>query len=523
MLIVTGTIALFVLSRPDPRVLFGAIGLCLTLLMKDDDRPTMRARAAAGAAAALTSIIKFSCLVAALPVALLTAVQDIRRKRFPVAGTSFAGGLLVFWLLGGQRLSDLPAWLRNSVEIVSGYTPVMTTVEGPGALALIGFVATALLVLVAVASPAGSPEGEGTWLAVPGVAWVTFALSKASFVRYDQEHLSTVSIGLVFLALGTFSLTRGSVQRWRTTTATIALIVSIASAWMPLRAAFGMNPASALVDRASARLQHLASPPSGDDETAKIPLDTDIASIDLYSVGQRAALKQQIPYRPRPVFQSYSAYTKRLLELNARHLESPQAAETLLLLPVTIDGRYPSFDDSLSYPLFMSHYEVTGMDGDWLRLDRRTTPAPVVMGSPTDLTAQLGAVVPMPDEPALLWAEIDVEPTLPCRILSAAYRAPLLFMIVERADRGLTVHRFAPSIAKAGFLLSPVTDSPDALASAISRTMPRDSRVRSIMIRPDDPNDIGHFWKRDFRIRVRPIPSHTAGELVEMTGTSPEE
>ena len=77
----------------------------------------------------------------------------------------------------------------------------------------------------------------------------------------------------------------------------------------------------------------------------QFPLPPSIGSVEVYPWDVWLPLIHDLPYRPRPVFQSYAAFTTKLSEMNARHLISAKP-ETLLFQVKTIDGRLPTVDDA---------------------------------------------------------------------------------------------------------------------------------------------------------------------------------
>ena len=61
-------------------------------------------------------------------------------------------------------------------------------------------------------------------------------------------------------------------------------------------------------------------------------------------------------WQPRPVFQSYAAFTPALDHLNARHIQSAAAADFALVNWETIDSRHPFFEDPSSWKARLDHY-----------------------------------------------------------------------------------------------------------------------------------------------------------------------
>src|SRR5262249_8899468 len=82
----------------------------------------------------------------------------------------------------------------------------------------------------------------------------------------------------------------------------------------------------------------------------QLTLPTPRGTVDLYPSALGYVVANGWSYAGRPVFQSYSAYTGALAELNASHLRGADAPDTIFFGVQPIDGRFPSLDDSLSWP-----------------------------------------------------------------------------------------------------------------------------------------------------------------------------
>ncbi len=64
-------------------------------------------------------------------------------------------------------------------------------------------------------------------------------------------------------------------------------------------------------------------------------------------------------YRPRPIIQSYSAYTPSLQELNRKHFLGKRAPSYLVISAKSIDGRNPPDLDYPSLEAIASKYQIT--------------------------------------------------------------------------------------------------------------------------------------------------------------------
>src|SRR5208283_5445446 len=60
------------------------------------------------------------------------------------------------------------------------------------------------------------------------------------------------------------------------------------------------------------------------------PMPSMNGEVDIYSLNQASLFAHGLRYHPRPVMQSYSAYTPELAELNAAYLRNDHAASNLL-------------------------------------------------------------------------------------------------------------------------------------------------------------------------------------------------
>src|SRR5262249_30844741 len=78
-------------------------------------------------------------------------------------------------------------------------------------------------------------------------------------------------------------------------------------------------------------------------------------------------------WQPRPVIQSYSAYTPALDQRTAAHLSSPQSADHIILQWDEIDGRHPLLDDAASWRALFDRYDIDVAEANLLLLKRRNS------------------------------------------------------------------------------------------------------------------------------------------------------
>jgi hypothetical protein len=181
---------------------------------------------------------------------------------------------------------------------------------------------------------------------------------------------------------------------------------------------------------------------------------------DLYSYNQMDLFVHPFKYRPRPIPQSYSAYTPELAQMNAVWLRSSQAAGELWFAVQPLDDRFPSLDDGLSWPEIWTRYEPSPLEmtyNPYLLLHRRREPRSYLCLPITNFVARLGDTVTVPkSDQELIWTEVDVRQSLAGKMVTAIYKPPIVFMTVTFPDHSSHRYRLVPGMARAGFLLSPV-------------------------------------------------------------------
>ena len=242
----------------------------------------------------------------------------------------------------------------------------------------------------------------------------------------------------------------------------------------------------------------------------RLPLDSFEGTFDIYPVRQAIFVASRLPFRPRPVFQSYAAFTESLARRNREHLRGPRAPESILFAVDTIDGRYPALDDGLSWPELLTRYRV---DEKWVRglyiLRREESARAYDLVPLVEREAKLGDTIEIPrvSDGAAVWAEIDVRPSFAGRLLRAAYKLPRLWFEVTATkpiDSQPERFRWIAEMGRAGFVLSPIVASSadfEQLAGSGEGDFWQDRRVQQVRLGFED--DFGASWAYDTTVRVR--------------------
>jgi hypothetical protein len=429
----------------------------------------------------------------------------------------------IAWCWIGQPLSELPGYFLAQRPIISGYSEAMS-LTGP-LIPVIAYLASALVIWLAFVVGASSRFGKRTIVLALGLAIVLFVAFKEGFVRHDSHALVAGATLLVssFILLLTF----------RSPPFAVVMIVGI-SGWAAVNSGhMDVDPVSAAVrftsnlsgswDGLWKRVSDPAYFPkrfenAGAEIRSKIPLPATNGTVDLYPYNQSAVFAAGQKWAPRPVIQSYIAYTPSLAELDRDHLKGAAAPDRVYFSISPLDGHYPSLDDGASWPELIARYRVTTFFDQYAVMEKRSKPVAVDVGASLldEKDASFGEQVPIPTTNAPIWARIDVTPTVMGRLISALYKLPPLYLVVKYANGSIENFRFIPGEARSGFLLSPtVRNSVDFLA--LQSTRREDFFKDRIPISIGIIGKLKHLWKSKYSIILSELkfePDERAASLL---------
>jgi hypothetical protein len=367
----------------DPTSLETVVFLIAAVFVVDrmeDGRRLRLAIAVAGAFAGLELLAKLSAGIELTGLALVMALaaRGDRRRHLAVFAGSLAVALLAGWELSGQSLGALPEYLRNSEQIVSGYSAAMATDQaGLGWEYAAAWAALALGLAAAIQMGAG-PQARRRYGLV--ALWIVFWFLefKEGFVRHDADHAPIFFVAVMggFLAFA-----------WRRRAVALALLAAlfvIALSAIPVSLGGILRPGPDLVAAAD-ELADVLSPARSAALTAAgraevrtvYPLEAAMLAllrsqtVDVEPYEADVAWAYDLRWRPLPVFQSYTAYTSALDALNAGALASAGApARILRNLEPGIDYRYQPFDDPETTRAILCRYVQLEASATWQVLGR---------------------------------------------------------------------------------------------------------------------------------------------------------
>lgn len=444
--------------------------------------------------------------------------------------------LLLLWGLAGQPLAALPDYFRTLSPIISGFAEAMSN---RGLLwqvvVYLGLAAGIILATLRSAGPA-LPQRLAITLAVGLFLFIAF---KAGFVRHDRVHVGAISTGTVLAILAIQATHSAKLPRSIVVTALLMCLfmhlryIGLSIEQTPLAALRGVTDNNPLDIRQAftERMRQLAT---------QSPLPRLPGSSDIYPFDLTDLIASGNHWAPRPVLQSYSAYTPLLARMNEAHLRGAAAPDNIFFRIESIDGRFPSLDDGLSWPTLLSHYQITGSDRQYLHLQRRTTPATTQKTVLTQQSHRLGEWVSLPSAAQMLFAEIELAPTLLGRLSMLLFKPGQLYLSVDLGHGEKRVYRFIPGMALAGFVLSPLVESTAEFARLANGQPPslHDTRVvqririlssravtrcgESLTFCEKDPEkqekgSNSFSWRSDYRLTLTAlaIPAHSVSRQAQ--------
>jgi hypothetical protein len=465
------------------------------------------ARGRSGAVVMLASITviaafgmaKFSVLVLALPAFVIVDALSVARRGIPYKTVLLVLCLVIAFVAAGQPLSNLPAYLRASLEVSQGYSAGMSIDGAPDSIWLWVISSLAIVVAAAVAAwPAIKVRGPGRATAIAQLLLLLgylFVLLKAGFVRHDGHSL--IAWTGLFLAVPAVALASGPIWK-KYYPFEVTLFISFLYLYgpyvqkMPLSV---LNPVG-IAARSIATLDGVADfvrRPRGwmaekeqqfavasDRLHAAAQLPMLSGAVDIIPSRQSEVIAAQLDYRPRPTIQEYTTYTPPLIQRNREFYLSPKAPDFVFFAPGSIDGRHPASAEGALWPLLLQRYEPFERSNDLLVLRKRSQPLPDLLGAPTGRRAKLGERIDVPTSTSPLFVKIDVQYSLPGRLAEQLLKPPSIVLRAFYAEGPPEDYRLIPGMAREGAFLVPTVKTPDMFLQLYDGDVAANSRMRPV-------------------------------------------
>jgi len=443
-------------------------------------------------------------------VVLVTAWLYATRRRIGPALPAYVVAWGALWFLAGQPLAGAPDYVANGLSVAAGYTPAMSLWSDTD-LAIVALAAGALTVTLVIVLERAS--GRRFPVMGIGFALTLYVAFKAGFVRQDEWHTPIAFLAVALVALVAVALLAAPAAKLPPRAHVSAIVAAATIAVAVWGLADVPGPVQHVVDvvqssddtlsfftkpHEAAGTRHDGWSSALAEVRRTVPLPHVTGTTDLYPDDQLVLVANGLMRFSRPVFQSYSAYTPRLIALNEAHLRRPDRPRTIFVDLAPIDGRWPTSEDGPNLMTVLSDY----------RLDRRTRSYLVFederrrgyrLEPLRTVHARLGQSIAVPAlASGPVWVSIDVHRTVLGRLEELAFRPAVLLLEARLAGGRRVHHRLVPGVAADGFLLSPYLADRDGLAAMTTPDWRRQlagAAVRTIALRAH--RDHLHGYARD--------------------------
>jgi hypothetical protein len=455
-------------------VLAGTFLLALVVTHRLGRRTQVAAAVTAGVVLAVVSLVKATAMVVAVPILVLAFVLVLRnrpaRRSVAVGAASYGVAVCGLWLLAHQGLSNVVPYLRGSAQVSGGYSSAMSIYSADG-ITLLGALIVACIALLILEGWRGQlPNLARTALLLLPLAAVNF---KEGFVRYDSHDLiffANLALigGLLLAEIARHALNLRAALRRALLVGTVSVASAVVlwssgmqalqSRWEGLGSQWStttsllVHPSErpGMAEQSKAYFRSATPVPTGLlDIIGSHPVDVmpwDIGVVFAYG----------LTWAPRPVLQSYSAYTPYLDNLDAAYFASDKRPDYILYRFEAIDGRYPMFEEPHAMRAIAANYSARSVDADWLLFERRQAPSPVAATADQGrVCAPFGQAIPVPHlVSGQLYARISVPYSLLGRVAELIFK-PGEVRIQFATDAGPSPpYRFIQAVGEDGLPLS---------------------------------------------------------------------
>lgn len=463
---------------------------------------------------AIASLIKTNILMAS--VIILIGFIYILRNNFRKCVYVVLSYLIlvpILWALSGQNITNLPVYLSNSYQISYGYNDAMA-INAPiwqVYIGIIGIVSAIIIFLYSLVKKSNNIVIFG--LLNMGFLFLIF---KHSFVRPGGKVYGFLDIyALFFLFIYIISkkdskLLLGKISLLLSIFFVVSIYIGIPGVAEDniLHKLPEYKTTISLVSNQSYQIQMLNTTKNKIRNdyplNEKIFKYIDNKTMDVFPWDIALVWAYDFNWSPRPVFQSYSAYTQYLDRLNAQHFSKGNAPQVILYSYKSIDGRYPLFDEPSTFASILQNYSYVNKSGEFLLLSYN--PEINVQMNQEDLgeieTKQGQPVIIPKYDSGYVFAQIQVENSATGKFMKIIYKQAFAHIKFQFSDSTYSNEfRFIPGVAMNGVFLSKYVGNTDDLASVFTENVTQN--INSIVLNFDNPS----HYERIIKIKFYGLPS----------------
>jgi hypothetical protein len=480
----------------------------------------------------ILSLMKGTMTVYVIIILLLLEVK-YRRRHFPLYLSPLLLFAMIFvaaWLVCGQSLALLPAYFRGLQEIVAGYDPAMEVGPNRNFFVLIVVVMMPIILLFLSSLFLSVDLKNKKQLAMGAMLIIMIGFSfKQAVVRGDLWHFisffpETFIIGFTVLLL---PVRRPALAKRRTGLVGAGVLLSgfglvLLLSRLPvipgLHTFHGVAPTALRLGHTAAVVV-LPFRTVHQNALEQLIVERDVAlprirayvkdgTIDAVCDDQGILLLNHFNYHPRPIFQSYSAYTLYLLDLNAQFFAGREAPDYILYKLETLDNRFPPLDDNAAFLQILERYSpVMAEDGHLLLKRNLVSSLPMPNTRSVEGTAHFGESIDIKGLPdGFHTISVAIQPSILGKIKSALFHGECVSLKVTTINGTDHLYRLVPAMARREFLIDPLVESTEDVRNLFEHTA--GNKIDHLMIVPESRTE--KWFEASFSYRINTYPELVA-------------
>ena len=435
---------------------------------------------------------KFSLGICALGAGILyysgNAIQDFKNRQNIIKNLYKLSIFTVttFWsasiYLDGLSKSNasLIKYLKGCLEISSGYSSAMSIVNSPWEV-IYAILQIVLILIILIKLSKNKQNSLGYSLVIAFITWITF---KHGFIRQDGHILIFVKFIplLVFLSLKN-SVYQGNKNIFYNFVYYLTVFNLLLYLLIP--APFGQiipdfysihkntisfanfsHKFSNIIDLSKYQ-QAIIESNQRNLSTIKLPINVlnnlEDRVVDVVPWEISLIPANNLTWQPRPIFQSYLAYTSKLDKINSKSLLE-NMPDNIFYQFLSIDGRHPFFDEPKTFSYIFCNYEPSVKIPDFVEIPNLSN---IILlekvkenrCSSTSLNEifSIGWDAPhfiKDSNEGISFAKVKFQYSLVGKIYKTLFRVPPVMMKIDYVDGSQKTYRIIPGNSDNGIIVS---------------------------------------------------------------------
>jgi hypothetical protein len=457
-----------------------------------------------------------------IPVCIVAVVLGIiylsytGNKKYTLLALSPVLTLSFFWVASGQSLLDIYYYFSSSFNIIFGYTEGMHSsyIGAPPWVfwQLISYILVFIILEFTIIFDKKLSHINKYYISISFGIFL-FLSFKAGFVRHDGHAMTagysilTASILLAVLdktkysnlliALSLFVLILIDSQFIKFSTD--KFLANISNKYLLIRDGLNLriNNSEQISKNYQLAIKNLKS---------KEDLPDLKGTVDIYSHNQSGLISSGNKWNPRPVFQSYAAYTPQLQELNRKHLVKHDSPDNIIFRVQPIDGRLASIEDGPSWIELLRNYSPTNYKNGNLFLEKNIDKKNNILNNEVHLQgyANFKETVEIHSNGGLVFLKLNIQKNFIGRLLNFLFKPTELIISLKLKNGNVKKFRIISGMVQSGFLLSPLVEETSQFGMLYGRADFLDSqKVTSFSI--DTLGRFNLFWTSQYKYDLNKV------------------